>query len=200
MEEELRKELVKCMKILHSRGLISGIGGNASVKLNKNEVLITPSGVFKAKIHPSEIVKIDMDGNVLEGCLKPSREEELHLAIYKVRPDVNAIIHAHNPFTIGIVLAGKKIEPINYEAWTLFKDTPILEFKIPGSKELANLVAQNIKSKPAVILQNHGVVAVGRTLTEALYITETLEEISIMMFVAHCLGGAKLIPKEYLKE
>ncbi|MEM0285888.1 MAG: class II aldolase/adducin family protein, partial [Candidatus Methanomethyliaceae archaeon] len=74
------------------------------------------------------------------------------------------------------------------------------EFKIPGSKELANLVAQNIKSKPAVILQNHGVVAVGRTLTEALYITETLEEISIMMFVAHCLGGAKLIPKEYLKE
>lgn len=200
MEEALRKELVKCMKILHLRGLISGMGGNASVKLNENEILITPSGVFKAELHPSDIVKIDMNGKVLCGCLKPSREEGLHLAIYRARPDVNAIVHAHNPFTVGLTLAGKKIEPVNYEAWVMFKDIPILEFKPPGSKELAELVAQNIKSRPAVILQNHGVVAVGKTLTEALYITEALEEISIMLFVSHCLGGAKLIPKEYMKE
>lgn len=200
MEEFLRRELVKCMKYLHMRRLISGMSGNASVKLSENEVLITPSGLLKAELHPNDIVKMDMDGNVLSGYLKPSREGKLHIAIYKIRPDVNAIIHAHNPFTIGITLAGKKIEPVNYEAWTMFKDVPILEFKLPGSEELANLVAQNIKSNSAVILQNHGVITVGKTLMEALYIAEVLEEVSIMIFVASCLGGAKLIPKEYMNE
>ncbi|MCS7098249.1 MAG: class II aldolase/adducin family protein [Candidatus Methanomethyliaceae archaeon] len=200
MEEFLRKELVKCMKYLHTKGLISGIGGNASVRLSENEVLITPSGLLKAELHPSDIVKIDMNGNVLSGFLKPSREGKLHIAIYRARPDVSAIIHAHNPFTVGITLAGKKIEPVNYEAWTMFKDVPILEFKLPGSEDLANLVAQNIKSNSAVILQNHGVVTVGKTLMEALYIAETLEEVSTMIFVASCLGGAKLIPREYMKD
>jgi L-fuculose-phosphate aldolase len=199
MEDHLRNELIKCMKILHDRGLVSGIGGNASVKISKNEILITPTGVFKADLRAEDIVKIDINGNVIEGCLKPSIELPLHLSIYKSRSDVNAIIHAHNPYTIGIISAGKKIEPINYEAWRIFKDIPIIEFKPPGSKELADLVAKNIKSKSAVIMKNHGVIAVGSNLKEALYIIEALEEISIMIFVASCLGKITTIPEEYLR-
>ncbi|MGQ9759037.1 MAG: class II aldolase/adducin family protein [Candidatus Methanomethylicaceae archaeon] len=195
----LRQSLVKCMKILHDRGLISGVGGNASVRLGRDgEILITPSGRFKGDLSPEDIVKINMEGQVLECCLRPSIEGPLHIAIYKSRPDVNAIIHTHNPFTTGLALAGKKIEPVNYESAVIFGEVPILEFKPPGSKELGELAAKNIKDRPAVIFQNHGVIAVGSTLMEALSIVEALEEASIMIFVASHFGEVKHIPKDQI--
>ncbi|MEM3486267.1 MAG: class II aldolase/adducin family protein [Candidatus Methanomethyliaceae archaeon] len=197
LERSLREELVKCMKILHSKGLISGLGGNASARLSREGViLITPSGKFKGDLTPDDICKIDMVGRVLEGCIRPSIESPLHTTIYKSNPHVNAIIHSHSPFTTGLALAGKKIEPVNYEAAVIFKEVPILEFRTPGSKELGELVAQNIKNRRAVILQNHGVVAVGATPLEALSIIESLEEVSIMIFVASHFGEVKLIPKD----
>ncbi|MDH5810745.1 MAG: class II aldolase/adducin family protein [Candidatus Methanomethylicaceae archaeon] len=197
LERSLREELVKCMKILHSKGLISGLGGNASARLSREGViLITPSGKFKGDLTPDDICKIDIEGRVLEGCIRPSIESPLHTAIYKSNPHVNAIIHSHSPFTTGLALAGKKIEPVNYEAAVIFKEVPILEFRTPGSKELGELVAQNIKNRRAVILQNHGVVAVGSTPLEALSIIESLEEVSIMIFVASHFGEVKLIPKD----
>lgn len=194
-ERALRDELVKCMKILHIRGLISGMGGNASARVGDGSILITPSGKFKGELAPEDIVKIDMDGRVLEGCLRPSIEGPLHTAIYRRNPHIHAIIHSHNPFTTGLALAGKKIEPVNFEAATLFKDVPILEFRPPGTKELGELVAENIKNRRAVILQNHGVVAVGATPLEALCIIESLEEVSIMIFVASHFEEVKLIKK-----
>ncbi|MEM2001932.1 MAG: class II aldolase/adducin family protein [Candidatus Methanomethylicaceae archaeon] len=197
LERSLREELVKCMKILHSKGLISGLGGNASARLSREGViLITPSGKFKGDLTPDDICKIDIEGRVLEGCIRPSIESPLHTAIYKSNPHVNAIIHSHSPFTTGLALAGKKIEPVNYEAAVIFKEVPILEFRTPGSKELGELVAQNIKNRRAVILQNHGVVVVGSTPLEALSIIESLEEVSIMIFVASHFGEVKLIPKD----
>ena len=199
VERSLREELVKCMKILHSRGLISGFGGNASARLpREGAILITPSGKFKGDLAPDDICKIDMEGRVLEGCIRPSIESPLHTAIYRSNPHINAIIHSHSPFTTGLALAGKKIEPVNYEAAIIFKDVPILDFKIPGTKELGELVAQNIKNRRVVILQNHGVVAVGSTPLEALSIIESLEEVSIMMFVASHFGEVKLIPKDQI--
>lgn len=200
-ESRLRQLLVKCMRILHDRALISGAGGNASVRLGRDgAILITPSGVFKGELNPEDIVKINMEGEVEEGCLRPSIEGPLHIAIYKTRPDVNAIIHAHNPFTTGLALAGKKIEPINYESAVIFGEVPILEFRPPGSKELVELVAQNIKNQQVVILQNHGVIAVGSTLIEALSSVEVLEEISKMIFVASHFGEVKHIPRDQIEK
>jgi len=199
IEISLREELVRCMKILHNRGLISGLGGNASARLPKEKaILITPSGRFKGDLAPEDIVKIDMDGRVLEGCLRPSIEGPLHTAIYRSSPHINAVVHSHSPFTTGLALAGRKIEPVNYEAAVLLKDVPILEFRSPGSKELGELVAENIRNRRAVILQNHGVVAVGATPLEALCTIESLEEVSIMIFVASHFGEVKLIPRDLI--
>ncbi len=197
IEWSLREELAKCMRILHNRGLISGIGGNASARLSKEgTVLITPSGKFKGDLGPEDIVKIDMEGRVLEGCLKPSIEGPLHTAIYRNLPNINAVVHSHSPFTTGLALAGKSIQPVNFEAAEVFKEVPILEFRRPGSKELGELVAQNIRNRRAVVLQNHGVVAVGATPIEAMCTIESLEEVSIMIFVASHFGEVKLIPKD----
>lgn len=200
-EWSLRQELVKCMKILHDKGLVYGLGGNASARVGKDgTILITPSGKFKGDLKPEDLVKIDLNGQIIEGCLRPSIEGPLHTAIYRSSPGINAIIHAHSPFTTGLALAGKKIAPVNFETAVMFKEVPILEFRPPGSKELGELVAQNIKGQSAVILQNHGVVAVGSTPIEALCTIEALEEVSIMIFVASHFGEVKLIPKDQIEK
>jgi len=199
-EAELKEQLVKCMKVLHTRGLMTGIGGNASVRMEgTEEVLITPAALYKGELKPEDIVKIDPQGNVIEGVFKPSIEWHFHNAIYKRRLDVNAVIHTHSPMTTGLALAGKKIEPVTLESAVMLADVPILEFKYPGTKELGDLVAENILGHRAVILQNHGVIAVGYDLIEALTTIEVLEEVATMMFVASHFGGAKLIPSDQIE-
>lgn len=199
-EGEIKEQLVKCMKTLHGRGLITGIGGNASIRMEGiNEVLITPSALYKGELKPDDIVKIDLEGNVLDGIFKPSIEWYFHAAIYNRRLDVNAIIHTHSPMTTGLALAGKKIEPITLESAVMLADVPILEFRYPGTKELGEIVADNIMGHRAVIMQNHGVIAVGYDLIEALTTIEVLEEISTMTFVASHFGGAKLIPADQIE-
>lgn len=199
-ESRIREDLVRCMKTLLDRGLITGIGGNASVRVEGgDEVLITPSALYKGELKPEDIVKIDMDGNVKEGLFKPSIEWHFHTAIYKRRLDVNAVIHTHSPMTTGLALAGKKIEPVTLESAVMLSDVPILEFRYPGTKELGEQVADNILGHRAVILQNHGVIAVGYDLIEALTTIEVLEEISTMTFVASHFGGAKLIPPDQIE-
>ncbi len=188
------------MKTLHGRGLITGIGGNASIRMEgTNEVLITPSALYKGELKPDDIVKIDLEGNVLDGVFKPSIEWHFHAAIYNRRLDVNAVIHTHSPMTTGLALAGKKIEPITLESAVMLADVPILEFRYPGTKELGEIVANNIMGHRAVIMQNHGVIAVGYDLIEALTTIEVLEEISTMTFVASHFGGAKLIPADQIE-
>jgi ribulose-5-phosphate 4-epimerase/fuculose-1-phosphate aldolase len=199
-EAEIREQIVRCMKTLHNRGLITGIGGNASVRLEgTEEVLITPSALYKGELKAEDIIKIDFDGNVLEGVFKPSIEWYFHTAVYRRRLDVNAVIHTHSPMTTGLALAGKKIEPVTLESAVMLAEVPILEFRYPGTKELGDLVGDNILGHRAVILQNHGVVAVGYDLIEAITTIEVLEEISTMTFVAQHFGGAKLIPPDQIE-
>jgi len=199
-EDDLKAQLIKTMVSLHSRGLMTGVGGNASVRIEgSDEVLITPSGLYKPELKPEDIVKIDMEGNVIEGIFKPSMEWYFHTAIYRRRRDVNSVIHTHSPYTTGMALAGKKIEPITLEAAVMLADVPILNFRYPGTKELGEIVGENILGHRAVILQNHGVVAVGYDLIEAITTIEVLEEISKMAFVAHFFGGAKLIPPDQIE-
>jgi L-fuculose-phosphate aldolase len=199
-EPRIREDLVRCMKTLLDRGLITGIGGNASVRLEGDgDVLITPSALYKGELRPEDIVKIDLEGNVKEGLYKPSIEWHFHTAIYKKRLDINAVVHTHSPMTTGLALAGKKIEPVTLESAVMLSDVPILEFRYPGTKELGDQVAESIMGHRAMILQNHGVIAVGFDLIEALTTIEVLEEISTMTFVASHFGGAKLIPSDQIE-
>jgi L-fuculose-phosphate aldolase len=199
-EPELREQLVKCMKNLHGKGLITGAGGNASLRIERTEeVLITPSALYKGELRGEDVMKIDLGGNVIEGDFKPSTEWPFHTAIYRKRHDVNAIVHTHSPMTMGLALAGKKIEPVTVESIVMLADVPILEFRYPESKDLGELVGENIQGRRALILQNHGVIAVGQNLLEALTTIEVLEEVSTTTFVASHFGGAKLIPTDQIE-
>lgn len=189
-EEEIKKEIVRVMRALYERGLVSALGGNVSARLpGANEFWITPSGVFKGDVHVEDLVKVDLDGNVIEGYLRPSTETPFHAAIYKVRPDVNAVIHAHNPVTLGLALAGYTLKPISVEAVMVLRKVEVVPFAFPGTDKLANLVAEAaLKGARAIILMNHGVIGMGANLLEAEAVVETLEEVATAQFVSLALG------------
>ncbi len=199
-EMEFRRQLVECMASLVSQGLMTGTGGNASVRLKGgNEVLITPSGVYKASLKPEDIVKIDLEGNIVEGAHRPSIEWHFHTAIYRKRADAMAVLHAHSSYTTGLALAGRRIEPVTIEAAMVLGDVPIIEFMYPGTDELGDAVGNAMMDHKAAILLNHGVVTAGRDLAEAITIAEVLEATSKITFVASHFGGARLIPPDRIE-
>lgn len=185
MEEELKKEICRVMKRLFNRGLISALSGNVSARLSgAGEFWITPSGVFKGELKPKDLVKVDLNGNVIEGTLKPSIETQFHAAIYWRRSDVNAIVHTHNPITTALALAGIEIKPATIEAAIILGKVKVVSWALPGTRDLANLVSENITDVKALILMNHGVIGVGRNLLEAEAIVEALEEAAMVQFIA----------------
>jgi ribulose-5-phosphate 4-epimerase/fuculose-1-phosphate aldolase len=194
-EEELKKEIIQFMISLHQRGLTTGIGGNASIRLpSSNEVWITPSGVYKPWLKADDLVKIDMDGNVIEGLLKPSTEWYIHTGVYKKRADVNAVVHTHNPIATGLALSGVTIKPITLEAALMLPRVPIVPFFYPGTKELGEAVSNSIMGNRILMLQNHGVLAVGYDMIEAVSAVELLEECATMMWVASHFGEPRALP------
>jgi len=185
---DLRLELTKVMRILYERKYISSLSGNASVREpGSSEFWITPSGVFKGALKPSDIIKMNVDGRVLEGRLKPSSEWRFHAAIYRKRKDVNAVIHAHNPITVGLTMAGITIKPVTAEGILFLRKIKIIPYAPPGSQELAGKVAKGIEDCNALILERHGVIAVGRNLVEAEVIVETLEDEALIHFITYIL-------------
>jgi len=189
-EDELKEEICRVMRALYERGLITALGGNVSARVpGAKEFWITPSGVFKGAVEPDDLVKLDLEGNIVEGILRPSIERLMHAAIYRVRPDVNAVVHAHNPYTLGLALAGVELKPVSDEAVMVLRRVEIVPFAFPGTDKLANLVAEYAaKGARALVLQNHGVVAMGANLLEAEAIVETMEEVAIAQYVAMSLG------------
>ena len=195
-EDELKNEIVRVMKTLYEKCLVNALAGNVSAReQGAREFWITPSRLFKGALKPRDLIKVDLDGNLIEGIHKPSIETKTHAAVYKVRPDVNAIVHAHNPWVLGLNMAGMEIKPrIAIDATVLIKRVEKVKFKAPGSSTLAKEVASAAKKgAKAIILENHGVMGLGSDLLEAEAIVEIMEALAIMEFVCYAMGKE---PKE----
>ncbi|MCD6235560.1 MAG: class II aldolase/adducin family protein [Thaumarchaeota archaeon] len=195
-EDEIKNEIIRISKVLYDRQLINALGGNISGRVpGSNEFWITPSQVFKGALTVDDLVKMNLEGELIEGVYKPSMEWLFHAAIYKVRPDVNGIVHAHNPMVLGLTLAGKEIKTtITDEAVLLLRRIEKVPFKLPGTEVLAEEVAKAASTGArALILENHGVIGLGTNLLEAEAIVELLESIATIEFVSYALGQE---PKE----
>lgn len=198
-EEELREEIVKTSRILYERGLITAIGGNISARIpGENAFWITPSQLCKSELKPDDIVKLDLECNQLEGFLKPSIEKLMHARVYKVRPEANAVVHAHNPTTLGLISSGLSLQPVTDEACILLRKPEVIPFIFPGTDKLADAVeAAARKGAKLIILENHGVLGIGYDLLEARAIVELAEDISKIIIISHLLGKEpKPIPEE----
>ncbi len=201
-EEKLKEEIVKTSRVLYEKGLITAIGGNISARIpGGKEFWITPSQLCKSELKTEDLVKLDLEGNLVEGVLKPSVEKLMHACVYRVRPEANAVIHAHNPLTLALVSAGLSLEPVTGEACILLGKPEVLPFLFPGTDKLANAVEEAAKRGPKlIILENHGVVGIGYDLLEARAVVELAEDVSKIIIFSNLLGRKpKPIPEENIE-
>ena len=198
---ELRKAVVEAFRFMEDRGLNWGHSGNISVRLPEEGLyLISPSGVKKSKMKPEDLVIIDEKGNVVEGSGKPSSEYRMHLAVYKARRDVNAVIHAHPLYSSVLAARGQPILPIIEEV-TVYLGGPIevAAYAPPGSNELAENAVKALGDKCGVILAKHGVLTCGSDLEEAMDALVYLERAAFVSLYASLLGGAHPVPPEVVE-
>lgn len=192
-----RKLIVEYGKKLIKNGLTTGSGGNISI-LNKELglVAISPSGkdYFETKVE--DIVLIDLEGTIVEGDLKPSSEKDMHLIFYNNRGDANAIVHTHSKFATTISCMGWNLEPVHYLIGLAGEDVKCAKYAIYGSKELAQNALDAIEDRNAVLLANHGLIALGEDIETAFSIAEHLEFVSELYYLSKTLGEPKILSKE----
>lgn len=187
-ERQLREQLCEIMNRLYMRGLVSSVGGNSSVICREESyVLITPSGLDKMNITPEDIVKVNLEGKVLDKGI-PSSETINHLNVYKAREDINALVHAHPPTAVGMISAGFLPEGVTPEYVVMIGKLAVVDFATPGVDSIEKLV-EGLKQSNIVLLKNHGVFSVGQNLFEAFARIEVLEEAAKMVFAGKLFGG-----------
>jgi L-ribulose-5-phosphate 4-epimerase len=200
-ELRLKQGVARTMALLYAKNLVTPKGGNVSARLSgSNEFWITPSQQFKGGLKVRDLVKVTLGDKGSSGRLKPSVETPLHSKIYDARNDVNAVIHAHSPITLGATLAGIEIKPVTPEGVLFVGEVPVADFENPGTEDLAESVVKVIGSHSVVVMQNHGVVAIGRDLLEALNRIEVVEMTARIMTVAHVWGGRPSLTPSQLEK
>jgi L-fuculose-phosphate aldolase len=202
--ENLKREICLVVRQLFERGLIFPYGGNVSARMPGSEEYWITSNVYRGRIQPQDLVRMNLKGEVLEASekVKPSIEYPMHQAIYKKRSDVNAVVHSHSPVTTGLTIAGVDLQPITAEAGLLLKKVKTVSFALPGSQVLAEKVAEQAgEDTLALLLQGHGVVGLGGNLLEAMGAVETLEGLALtQLSIILVAGRVPTIPEDVLKD
>ena len=199
--EQIKQEICEVGHRLYDHGFVAANDGNISVKLNENEFYCTPSGVSKGSLTPEMIIKIDAEGNKLEGTLNPSSEIKMHLRVFRERPDVNAVVHAHPPVATAFTVAGIPLDRyILPEAVLTIGDVPTCEYATPSTMEIPDSLMPYIQEHDAFMLKNHGALTVGNTLTRAFFTMEEVEFNAKIMKYAMELGRIQEISEEKMYE
>ncbi|MBC7318648.1 class II aldolase/adducin family protein [Candidatus Bipolaricaulota bacterium] len=178
--------MAQAYRALGELGLISHSSGNVSLRVGER-ILITPTGVPFRRLRPSQIVAMDGEGRVL-GTGWPSSEWRLHVAIYRVRPEINAVVHTHSPFATAVACSFSSLSVLHDEGLLIFgPKIPVAEHAPPGTWELAERAVAALGQGRAVLLARHGAVAVGRTLDEALTLAGKIEEVAALFLLSQNL-------------
>ena len=203
--ETQRRKVTWAAREMAKRGLVSGSSGNVSVRLSPQDatnplIAVTPSGKPYSDLEEADIVVVDQDGEPVEGDGVPSSETLLHLALYRARPDIAAVVHTHSLFASVAAVAGMEIPPILDEmATTLGGPVRVSEYGFPGSAELADKVALALGDRAAALIRNHGAVGVGGSAQEALEVCTLLERAAQIFIYTSLLGRATPVPQDSIE-
>ena len=174
--EELKEDICEVGRRLYQHGYIAAMEGNVSIRLSEEEVLSMPAGVCKGYLTPDMIVSCDFAGKRIDGTLRVSTEIEMHLTVYRARPDVRAVVHAHPPKATAFAVAGVPLDrAVLAEVVVTLGCIPLAEYGTPSTKELADSVDRLIRTSDGLLLSNHGVLTVGKEVLEAYYKLEVVE-------------------------
>jgi L-ribulose-5-phosphate 4-epimerase len=196
--ESLREELWRLHLELPKSGLVTWTSGNVSARdPETGYVVIKPSGLRYEELRPEHMMVVDLDGNRVEGTLKPSFDTASHLYIYRHRPDVNGVVHTHSPYATAFAALGRPI-PVYLTAIADEFGGPIPcgGFALIGGEEIGKVVVESIGDSPAVLLKNHGVFTVGPTAEAAVKAAVMVEDVARTVWIALQLGQPDEIPPE----
>jgi L-fuculose-phosphate aldolase len=182
---------------LYARGYTASNDGNISTRLDARRLLMTPKSVCKGFMTPDMMVVTDLDGKKLAGERDPSSEMQMHLEVYRQRPDARAVVHAHPPIATGFAVAGIPLDrAVLAEVVTTLGSVPIAEYATPSTKELPEAVRKYVKAHDGMLLANHGALTLGTDLFSAYYKMETIEHFANISLVARLLGGERLLSRQ----
>ncbi|HET9409103.1 MAG TPA: class II aldolase/adducin family protein [Candidatus Sulfotelmatobacter sp.] len=188
-ERKLREQIVQYGRMLHQRGFVAAMDGNLSIRLDADHILVTPTCVSKGAMKPADMVVVDQEGRHVAGRRNVTSEIGMHLLIYRLRKDVQAIVHAHPPTATGFAAAGIPLtEPLVCEVVIGLGCIPLARYGTPGTSELAKTLEPYVPDYDAILMSNHGVVAYADTLEHAYMKMETVEHFAQIALVTHLLG------------
>lgn len=187
-----RKEIIEASLIILKSGFVIGTWGNMSTRIVGDElVAITPSGVEYDKLIPENIPIVDMEGNLIDGNMKPSIDLRLHLDIYKSRPDINAIIHTHSVHCTAMAVARKPIPAACEDLVQIVGgEVRVSPYRLPHAEDFSTVILSTLENRQAVIMANHGLLSAGSHLKEAVKIAFVCEKAAHASILAASLGGA----------
>lgn len=196
-EMDLRREMVRLGRWLYRLGYVPGTSGNLSVRLDFDTLLATPTGVNKHMLRSSDLVIVDLDGRQVAGSRKVTSEIGMHLAIYRHRPDVEAVVHAHPPIATAFACAGRALdEMFCQEAVMTLGSVPLAEYATTGTDEVADSLIPLLPGHDAILMANHGAVSYGLNLLDAFNKMETLEHLAQIRLAMRQLGCERTINVE----
>ncbi len=204
-ELQARKDLVAVARACYEREYICGTEGNFSLRLDDEHLLTTPKGACKGTLNESELVVTNLDGETVylkgKNTNQPSTELAMHLAVYRLRPEINAVVHAHPTTAVAFTVAGKSLTKcILPEAILGLGVIPVAPYATPSTDEVPESIAAGVKESNVVMLDHHGALCYADTIWNAFYLLETLEHHSKTLFLAEMLGGAKPLSKSSVEK
>lgn len=192
-----RSQIVAFGCRLLAAGLTTGSGGNLSrFRRDQGLLAVSPSGIPYPEMAPGDVVLVDLEGRVVEGDRRPTSELAFHLAIYRARPDVGAVVHTHSPWATTVACLGWELPPVHYLVGFAGKKVPLAAYATFGTPELARNTTGALGSHQAVLLANHGLVAVGPDLPQAFGVAEEIELVARIYVQAKAAGEPVILPDE----
>ena len=201
-EYEIKKQICEIGKRIYNKGMVASNDGNISVKIGENEFLCTPTGVSKGFMTPEYICKVDANGKVIQANpgFKPSSEIKMHMRVYRERPDVTSVVHAHPLYATSFAIAGIPLtEPIMPEAVIALGCVPIAEYGTPSTEEIPDAISKYLQHYDAVLLANHGALSFSDSLLSAYHKMESLEFYAQLLYQAKVLGGPKQLTESQVQ-
>ncbi|MFH1738075.1 MAG: class II aldolase/adducin family protein [bacterium] len=198
---QAKQDILEAGRRIWMRGFVAANDGNISARVADDEILCTPTGVSKGFMEPAMIATVDAEGQQRRGEWKVSSEIKMHLMVYRKRPDVNAVVHAHPPTATGFAVTGISLDQcVLPEVLVTLGGIPLAPYGLPSSDELPAVMESYIEKANVVLMANHGVLSTGKDVMEAYYRLETVEHFAKILLTAIQLGHVNVLGPERVDE
>lgn len=202
-ERKLRLQICDIGRNLFNKDFIAANDGNISAKLNDNEIITTPTGVSKGYLEPEILVKVNLQGEVIEahGDYRPSTEVKMHLRIYRELPQMGGVVHAHPPYATAFAIKGETLDKMMMpESVIAMGDIPLAAYGTPSTEEVPDSIMPFLDKKTAVLLESHGALSWGKDVMAAYMNMERLEYTAKLTFLTRMLQGERELPADRIEE